>query len=590
MDSMKSPSSDSPINRRDFIKMGSATTLMTSLGLGAHGVPGEKPAKRPNIVFVFSDEHRWCSMPFTEMPEVVAPNMSKLAKQGLRFDNCCATSPVCTPYRGILLTGQWPLQSSCISNDTFIDGDVIGQTSPTIAQVFNKGGYKTGYVGKWHLKNETCQHAGFDTFKHWLYGDEHWETEVRDIPSGESFKTVHGYNAIGMTDQAIDFLNENSGAEDPFLLMLSLNPPHWRWDDSPQEFYDLYPDENLPFRPNVFNEKDKQGKQHEYYRHYHGHISAVDRELGRVMQALDDAGISEETILIYTSDHGSSFGSNGVHNKANPFDESVRVPFIVRWPGKIAAGAIADHNLGTIDLFPTLCGLAGVETPKECQGEDFSPAFFGKEGAPDPETQFLIINNFKRNYYHSRLLPGERGIYSPFRAVRGKRYSYAVDALGDWFLYDVLSDPYQLRNLVNDPAYAKVKAKMQDEMEHWLEKAEYPFISDEWKALTVSERITAQNEYYCLLDYQKEWDDYKSAAIAPFLKRAQPDQRTRLNQLADKLFDSDFFGLYLSYDNEINGRRKGTKIPQQVLKDRFEKFETDYGARLQLAAEQILGS
>lgn len=579
----------SAIRRRDFIKLSSATLASFGLGASAQATPDQSMSrKRPNIVYVFSDEHRWQSMPFTEMPEVVAPNMTKLAQQGTRFDNCCATSPVCTPYRGVLLTGQWPHQSGVISNDTFLDGDVIGQKSPTIAHMFNEAGYKTGYVGKWHLKNETCQHAGFDTFKHWLYGDNHWETEVRDIPSGESFKTVTGYNAVGMTDQAIDFVNENADGDQPFMLMLSLNPPHWRWDDSPEEFYNLYPDENLPYRPNVEDKQKNSEKMHEFYRHYHGHISAVDRELGRMMDALDQAGIAEDTILIYSSDHGSSFGSNGVYNKGNPYDESVRVPFIVRWSGKIPVGAIADHNLGTIDLVPTFCGLAGFEAPEHCGGQDFSKAFLGQPGGPDPESQFLVINNFKRNYYRSRLMDDERSAFNPFRAVRGKRYTYAVDRFGDWFLYDNKADPFQLKNLANDPAYAKVREQMAADLDAWIAKAEDPFIPEDWRGVDMLERVRMQNEYYSLVEYQDEWEREKQSMLSSYLKGANAEQSKQLKALADDIYDIDWFGQWKSLDYEISGKRRGTNIPEEHLKSRMANFQAETSLRFNERAQEIL--
>lgn len=579
----------SGIRRRDFMKLGSAA--MASFGLGASASAATDqamPKKRPNIVYVFSDEHRWQSMPFTEMPECVAPNMTKLAQQGTRFDNCVATAPVCTPYRGILLTGQWPHQSGYISNDTVTRTDAIGQTSPTIAHMFKEAGYKTGYVGKWHLMNETCQHAGFDYFKHWLYGDEHWETEVRDIPSGEAFKTVKGYNAIGMTDQAIDFVNENAGGEQPFMLMLSLNPPHWRWDDSPEEFYNLYPDDNLPYRPNVEDKQKNSPKQHEYYRHYHGHISAVDRELGRMMDALDKAGIAEDTILIYSSDHGSSFGSNGVYNKANPYDEAVRVPFIVRWPGKVPAGAIADQNLGTIDLVPTFCGLAGFSAPEHCTGLDFSKTFLGQPGGPDPESQFLVITNFKRNYVRSRLMDDERSAFNPFRAVRGKRYSLAVDRYGDWFLYDNKADPFQMKNLADDPKYKKIRDKMAAELQGWIAKAEDPYIPEAWRTTDFTERVRQQNEYYSLFDYFGEWDEQKAMALDPYFAKANPAQTKQLEAMGEEIFDIDWFGQWKSLDYELAGKKRGTSIPTDDLQARMDQFMADTNAQVEKQASKIL--
>ena len=150
------------------------------------------------------------------------------------------------------------------------------------------------------------------------------------------------------------------------------------------------------------------------------------------MDELEKLGLDKDTIVIYTSDHGSSFGSNGVGSKANPFDEAVSVPFIIRWPRHIPAGTTSDSNIGTIDLFPTLCGLAGIIPPEECKGQDFSPVMLGKPG-PDPLSQFILVNNFQRNYFRTQLDPGRPNIFYPYRGVRTRRYTYALTQGGSGF-------------------------------------------------------------------------------------------------------------------------------------------------------------
>ena len=587
---------DRQISRRELLKIGAGAVAATALGtaLGAIGLrralgQTSRP-KRPNILFVFSDEHRWCSLPFTETPQVVAPNMTRLAREGMRFDNCCSTSPICIPYRGMLLTGQWPHQSRCISNDYFENGDVIGVTSPTLAQTFKKAGYATGYVGKWHLRNETAKNAGFDTFKHWLYGDNHWETPVRDESTGEDFKPVKGYNAIGMTDQALDFIKASAKGDKPWLLMLSINPPHFRWDDAPEEFVKLYPQDKLAFRPNVTADRYKQGNELRDYQHYHAHITAVDGQLGRLMDELKKMGLAEDTILIYTSDHGSSFGSNGVGSKGNPFDEAVRVPFLVRWPGHVPVDKTADNNMGTIDLFPTLCGLAGIKPPKECGGQDFSPVMLGKTG-PDPASQFLLVNNFQRNYDRTQLDPDGPNIFYPYRGVRTKRYTYAVYAKGEWLLYDNQKDPYQLKNLVNDPEYAPVKAELKKELDGWLAKAENPYIPAAWAALPLPERIALENRHYSLLPFRKRWDRLKADALAGYLAQAKTDgQKEQLRAAADRIYDEAFFGRYKALDTEIRATKRQSRRPLEDLKTELAAHEAKAAASLKAEAEKILAA
>mgnify|MGYP001286534534 CR=1 FL=1 len=575
--------------RREFLKRAAAAAAsaaaLRTLGadLNSEPAPASAPTagagtRRPNIVFVFSDEHRWCSLPFTEMPELRAPNLERLAREGIRFDHCISNNPICTPMRGMLLTGLWPHRSTCVSNDWFGDHEIIGVKSPTIAHTFKTAGYTTGYIGKWHLGEENVRNTGFDFFRHWLYGDNHWETKTRDVPSGEDYRIAKGYNATLMTDEALEFINAHAGDDKPFLLMLSLNPPHWRWDDAPEEFVNLYPEGRLPFRPNVTEERYKRDKELLYYRHYHAHISAVDREIGRVLNALERLGIAGNTVLIYTSDHGSSFGSNGVGSKANPFDESIRVPFLARWPGRIAAGAVSDRLLGSIDLYPTLCGLAGLPRPAHCDGQDFSGAVLGR-GGPDPATQLIHVVNFQRNYYRSVLDPNMPNIFHPFRGVRSKRYTFTVGAGGDWQLFDNREDPFQQRNLVDDPAYAGIKEELRRELDRWLALSEDPFIAAEWRTLPLPERIARQNRHYSLLPFRAEWEQYKADALAPRLAVAPPEREAALRTAADRVFDEDFFGRYKALTVEIEGKRPQTKIPAETLRARLAALEQQAAAR-----------
>jgi len=579
----------SALPRREFLKRAAAAAASAAAlralgdGPGADAAPAPAPpagprARRPNIVFVFSDEHRWCSLPFTEMPELRAPNLERLAREGIRFDHCISNNPICTPMRGMLLTGLWPHRSTCLSNDWFGDLEIVGVKSPTLAHTFKAAGYTTGYIGKWHLGEDNVRNTGFDFFRHWLYGDDHWETKTRDVPSGEDYRIAKGYNATLMTDEALDFIGAHAADEKPFLLMLSINPPHWRWDDAPDEFLDLYPEGRLPFRPNVAEERYRRDKDLLYYRHYHAHISAVDRELGRVIEALDRHGIAGDTVLIYTSDHGSSFGSNGVANKANPFDEAIRVPFLARCPGRIPAGRVSDRLLGAIDLHPTLCGLAGIPKPVYCDGLDFSDTVLGR-GGPDPATQLIHVINFQRNYYRSVLDPEMPNIFHPFRGVRSKRYTFTVGVRGDWQLFDNREDPFQQRNRVDDPALAGVREELRRELERWLAVSEDPFIPPEWRALPLPERIALQNRHYSLRPFLGEWERYKANALAPRLAAAPPERHAALRAAADRVFDEDFFGRYKALAVEIEGKRPQTKIPAETLKERLVRLEEAAAAR-----------
>ncbi|HEO71966.1 MAG TPA: hypothetical protein ENN80_11940, partial [Candidatus Hydrogenedentes bacterium] len=242
----------------------------------------------------------------------------------------------------------------------------------------------------------------------------------------------------------------------------SWNPPHARFTDAPEPKQALYADRTLPYRPNVSfpesrdeNDAERIWNQNGWanYLGYHAHISALDDELGRLEAKLDQLGIAEDTILVYSSDHGSMFGSHGVGSKRQPYEESIRVPFLIRWPGVIPAGARPDSLFGTIDIMPTLCSLAGVPVPEACVGLDLSPTLRGEDG-PDPDAQF-IMHISKENASHGNQHPAPI-----FRGLRTKTHTYALYPGRPWCLFDNRADPYQLRNLIDEPDCAPLRREL----------------------------------------------------------------------------------------------------------------------------------
>ena len=442
-----------------------------ALGLG--NAPAALPGTRkPNIIYAFSDEHRYQSMSLSEMPGLHTPNMAKLAQQGAVFTNCISNYPVCSPHRAILMTGRWPHQQGMIDNNIQLDADQM-----TLGKAFQGVGYHTAYIGKWHLGGNRAESFGFDLSLIWTRTGKHWDTAEYHPTNGKPVKPK-GYNATLMTDQAIDYIQKHAGGERPFFLMLSWNPPHSCFTDPPDEKKALYPENSLPYRPNVPTAQTVDGpgasriwKQNSWphYQGYHAHISAIDDELGRLTAKLDELGIAEDTIIVYSSDHGSMFGSHGVGSKRQPFEESIRVPFIIRWPGVIPAGQTPGPLFGSIDIMPTMCALAGIPVPDTCMGLDFSATLRGKPGGPDPESQF-IMHISKKNASH-----GENHPAPIFRGVRTKRYTYAVYPDRPWCLFDNAKDPYQLNNLIDDPAHAKLRAKNAETLREWLRRAQDPF-------------------------------------------------------------------------------------------------------------------
>lgn len=422
--------------------------------------------EKPNVIFVFSDEHRYQSMGHTEMPKLKTPTMDRMAAEGFSFRQCVSNYPVCSPYRAMVMTGQWPYQTGIIDN-----GITLSPESGTVGKAFQAAGYRTGYIGKWHLGGTRAEPYGFDTSLIWEGTNTHYDESEYYPADGDPVKPK-GYNATQMTDQALDFIEENKAR--PFFLMLSINPPHSKFTDAPPEKLALYPEGSLPYRPN-YGKADasedtvfgQNGWPH--YEGYHAHISAVDDELHRILDALDVAGISEDTIVVYSSDHGSMHGSHGVGSKRQPYEESLRIPLIVYGPERVPSGGASDALIGAIDMVSTLCGLAGISPPANCAGEDYSGMLRGEE-APARDAQFIM------HIAKSNASGGEEHPAPLFRGVRTTRYTYAVSEDSDLYLFDNVADPYQMKNLIADPGYAALREELRGRLARWLKRAGDPFV------------------------------------------------------------------------------------------------------------------
>ena len=422
------------------------------------------PRKRPNVIFAFSDEHRQQSTSLGGMPEVHTPNMAAMAEQGVTFTNCISNYAVCSPYRAILMTGRWPFQQGMVDNALQLSPDEM-----TLGKAFHEAGYATSYVGKWHLGGTRAEPFGFDQSMIWSGTGNHWKSAYHPR-DGEPVEVQDAYNATAMTDQALDFVRAHQ--DDPFFLMLSWNPPHSRFTDPPEQDKALYPEGSLPYRPNCREAEAAEGAfpfNWDIFQGYHAHVTAIDRELGRLTDALDEMGLSEDTILVYTSDHGSQLGSQGVSGKRQPFEESIKVPFFMRWPGVCPPGRVVEALFGTIDHMPTLCSLAGVDVPGTCVGQDLSEWMRGDRG-PEPESQ-LLMHIQKENASHGNNHPAPI-----FRGVTTGRYTYAVYPERPWCLFDNREDPYQQHNLIGDPGHDAVRQQMRRLLVQGLVEAEDPFV------------------------------------------------------------------------------------------------------------------
>ena len=316
---------------------------------------------RPNIVFVFSDQHRARTTGY-EGAAVHTPAMDRLAAEGVVFDMAVSSIPVCTPWRAALLTGQYPLTNGVFLNDVRLPTD-----RPTLGTILRDAGYDTAYIGKWHLDGNrrgafTPPGPRRQGFSFWAAAncthDYLRSFYYRDTPERLWWD---GYDAVAQTDMAVDYIASRP-ADVPFALVLSWGPPHNPYRDVPQEYLDRYPPADVEVPANCPDpvREDLAG--------YCAHVTALDEQLARIVAAIDAAGLREDTILVYTSDHGDMLGSQGMTRKQHPWDESIRVPFLLRCPDHAGRGRHLSFPLGAVDILPTLLGLAGVPIPDSAEG------------------------------------------------------------------------------------------------------------------------------------------------------------------------------------------------------------------------------
>jgi len=451
------------MNRRQFAKALAAPLLAPR-------------RRKPNLLYVFSDQHRACSLPGEPYCDVEAPTLRRLRKEGVSFRNCISNYPVCSPYRAMLLTGRWPYQTGIIDNDLPLRNDEV-----SLARVFDGAGYRTGYIGKWHLSPGDeggtfippgPARQGFDDWHVWSHTNQHLDKSFTFDPDTGARIQPHGYNATLMTETAIQFVHDYR--DRPWMLMLSWNPPHTSLEDAPPEYVKRYDPGALRLRPNVpaegayGHENITPGTVRRWLQGYYAHISALDAELARLLKTLDETGLANDTIFVYSTDHGDMLGSHGFDGKRVPWEESCRVPFFVRYPGIAPAGREADILFSAIDIYPTLCGLAGLAVPKHCAGRDLSSAVRG-EATVAPESVFLM--HIKKD----NATGGRENPAPLFRGVRTARHTYAVADDGAWCLYDNREDPYQLHSLLDSPGGAKIARELDDLVVEWLRKADDPF-------------------------------------------------------------------------------------------------------------------
>lgn len=417
---------------------------------------------KPNIVYILTDQWRASAFGYAGDPNVKTPNLDKFAKEAVNFANAVSVCPVCTPHRASLLTGKFPTSTGMFLNDLYLPSEEL-----CMAEIFEAEGYNTAYLGKWHLDGhgrhnnvEPERRQGFDYWKALECSHDYNKMPFYENDNPE-MKYWEGYSPYALATDANQYMSKHANDENPFLLFVSIATPHFPHGSAPQEYKDLYPKDKLKLQPNV--PKEWEDKTRKELQGYYGHCSATDKAIGSILAKLKELNLQENTIVVFTSDHGEMMGSHGMRPfmKQLAWDESIKVPFLISYPSiGENKGKVVNAPINTPDILPSLLGLANTKIPESIEGEDLSDLI--KSPDPDIDRAALVMNlcPFTSEYK-----------YPEYRAIRTKQYTYARTPNGASKLFDNLKDPYQMNNLIDKIEFAGLQQELDKKLNAELEKA-----------------------------------------------------------------------------------------------------------------------
>jgi arylsulfatase A-like enzyme len=451
-------------------------------------------ARRPNIIFVLVDDLRWDEFGAAGHPWLETPNIDRLAREGAMFTEAVHAIPLCSPNRATLLTGQYPARHGVTGNEA---RNVLSHRLQTFPMALHAAGYRTGFIGKWHMGNDPTPRPGFD---YWVSFPG--QGKIIDPPLYENGKlaTVPGYVTDLLTDRAVGFLKESATSQQPFFLMLShkaIHPDTVQRDDgsldmsTPSRFIPAprhagrYADKRLPRRANYLapgqlppTEGHLTGLlQRKYSKETRAKYGAeiddstadatiqgraemllsIDEGLGRLLDQLEASGQLDNTLILFTGDNGYFYGEHGLSGERRlPYEEAVRAPLLVRYPGVAKPGTKIDALVSSVDIAPTILDLAGIPPGAHIQGSSFASALAGRSG-PRRDAAYIEYNGDE---------VFDWVVQSTYRAVRTRRFKlihWVQDPTRREF-YDLSTDPTELTNLYNNPRYAGPQAELEAEL------------------------------------------------------------------------------------------------------------------------------
>ena len=473
--------------------------LLLSLALIGNGLSAKD--NRPNILFIFSDDHGYQALSCYGSKVNQTPNLDRIAKEGMRFDRCFVTNSICGPSRAVILTGKYGHLNGFVRN-----GNTFNGQQQTVSKLLGNAGYQTAMLGKWHLRSNP---TGFDYWQVLIGQGPYYNPAMK---TAEGVVQHTGYTTDVITDLAMDWLKNKRDDDKPFLLMYQHKAPHRNWqpgpkyltkyDDvtipEPETLFDDYSNRASPARnqemtierhlsPNdlklvkqrslnkeqhavwdkaygpkneAFAKANLQGKDlirwkyQRYAKDYLRCIDSVDDNVGRVLDYLDETGLDENTIVIYSSDQGWYLGEHGWFDKRWMYEESFRTPLMVRWPGKVKPGSVSTDMVMNLDFPELFLDIAGVPIPDDMQGRSFKDILQGN--TPSDWRKSL--------YYHYYEFPGAHAV-AKHLGVRTERHKlihyYDLD---EWELFDLENDPNELRSVYADEKYATALTSLKKEL------------------------------------------------------------------------------------------------------------------------------
>lgn len=502
----------------------SAPMVMSTLFAALISFSASSAADRPNILFIFTDDHCEQALSAYDPARITTPNLDRIAKDGMRFNRCYVTNSICGPSRAVIQTGKYSHLNGFIRNGNQFNGD-----QQTFPKLLKGSGYQTAVIGKWHLSSTPQGYDYYDVLKgQGPYYNPPMETEGAN---GEPEIRKHtGYTTEIITDKALAWLKEDREEDKPFMLMCQHKAPHRNWmpapkylnwlDDEtipePETLWDNYSnrtqsasrqtmtirqhlnanDLKLTTRANVLNDEQRKvwdaayqakndafkkaepnmseeeiirWKYQRYVKDYLRCVKSVDDSVGHLLDYLEESGLAENTVVIYSSDQGWYLGEHGWFDKRWMYEESLKTPLLVRWPGVTEPGSTNDSIVSNLDFAETFLDVAGVEVPSDMQGRSLSPLLHG-ENPRDWRESF---------YYHYYENPGAHSVARHYGVTNGRYkliHFYALDSkrIDDWELFDLRKDPNELKNVYGSSDYASIQGGLEKELQRLRELYRVP--------------------------------------------------------------------------------------------------------------------